>query len=480
MDNITVGGVTLHSPLLNAAGTMGFGSSYADYIDLHRLGGLVTRTMTVNPRRGAEAPRLWETPSGLLNCVGMQNPGYEKFTQVFYKGLVGYDVPIIANVTGTPEEIRRMADALAELPAVAGVEVNLYCTYEEYRALGNKAYLEQCAQRIRAAADGRLPVWAKLSPCAGDIVDAARTAQDAGAQAVVCANTYWGMALQADGSSRLGSMVGGLSGPAIRPLSVFQTWRVAQEVAVDVVGCGGIVCAADVKEYMAAGAKAVDGDRYCQLHRAGDDHTDRRGTVTPADRAKCTKQTGGMDMVAVGISGATGCIYGIRLLEALRALGQETELILSDWGAETIRLETNYTAEQVKALADRVSDNRNMAAQAASGSSCADAMVIAPCSMKTLAGIAMGYDDSLLVRAADVMLKERRRLILLTRETPLNLSHIRNMETVTLMGGIILPPVPTFYSRPQTVDDIVDQTVSRTLRLLGLDGGERFRWNGNG
>lgn len=147
-------------------------------------------------------------------------------------------------------------------------------------------------------------------------------------------------------------------------------------------------------------------------------------------------------MVAVGISGATGCIYGIRLLEALRALGQETELILSDWGAETIRLETDLTVEQVKALADRVYDNRNMAAQAASGSSCADAMVIAPCSMKTLAGIAMGYDDSLLVRAADVMLKERRRLILLTRETPLNLSHIRNMETVTLMGGIILPPVP--------------------------------------
>lgn len=107
-------------------------------------------------------------------------------------------------------------------------------------------------------------------------------------------------------------------------------------------------------------------------------------------------------MVAVGISGATGCIYGIRLLEALRALGQETELILSDWGAETIRLETDLTVEQVKALADRVYDNRNMAAQAASGSSCADAMVIAPCSMKTLAGIAMGYDDSLLVRAADV------------------------------------------------------------------------------
>ena len=478
MDNITVGGVTLHSPLLNAAGTMGFGSSYADYIDLHRLGGLVTRTMTVKPRRGAEAPRLWETPSGLLNCVGMQNPGYEKFTQVFYKGLVGYDVPIIASVTGTPEEIRRMADALAELPAVAGVEVNLHCTYEEYRALGSKAYLEQCAQRIRAAADGRLPVWAKLSPCAGDIVDAARTAQDTGA-----------------GGGMRQHLLG--HGPAGgRQLTAWQhggrTVRPGHTASVRVPdmagGPGGRCRRGGLRRYrVRRGRKGIHGrrrkgrgDRHCQLHRAGDDHTDHRGTVTPAGRAKCTKQTGGMDMVAVGISGATGCIYGIRLLEALRALGQETELILSDWGAETIRLETDLTVEQVKALADRVYDNRNMAAQAASGSSCADAMVIAPCSMKTLAGIAMGYDDSLLVRAADVMLKERRRLILLTRETPLNLSHIRNMETVTLMGGIILPPVPAFYSRPQTVDDIVDQTVSRTLRLLGLDGGERFRWNGNG
>ena len=251
-------GFVMNSPVIGASGTVGYGVEYEELADFSKIGGISGKGLTLHGQYGNKGERLWETPSGLLNCVGMQNPGYEKFTQVFYKGLVGYDVPIIASVTGTPEEIRRMADALAELPAVAGVEVNLHCTYEEYRTLGSKAYLEQCAQRIRAAADGRLPVWAKLSPCAGDIVDAARTAQDAGAQAVVCANTYWGMALQADGSSRLGSMVGGLSGPAIRPLSVFQTWRVAQEVAVDVVGCGGIVCAADVKEYMAAGAKAVE------------------------------------------------------------------------------------------------------------------------------------------------------------------------------------------------------------------------------
>ena len=185
-------------------------------------------------------------------------------------------------------------------------------------------------------------------------------------------------------------------------------------------------------------------------------------------------------MVAVGISGATGCIYGIRLLEALRALGQETELILSDWGAETIRLETDLTVEQVKALADRVYDNRNMAAQAASGSSCADAMVIAPCSMKTLAGIAMGYDDSLLVRAADVMLKRT------AAADTADAGNTAEFEPHPQYGdgnadGRHYPAAGTgLLQSPQTVDDIVDQTVSRTLRLLGLDGGERFRWNGNG
>ena len=180
-------------------------------------------------------------------------------------------------------------------------------------------------------------------------------------------------------------------------------------------------------------------------------------------------------MVAVGISGATGCIYGIRLLEALRALGQETELILSDWGAETIRLETDLTVEQVKALADRVYDNRNMAAQAASGSSCADAMVIAPCSMKTLAGIAMGYDDSLLVRAADVMLKERRRLILVTREAPLSAIHLHNLLRLTEAGAIVCPASPSFYSKPATVEQLCGTIVERVLSLLGVDA-PHYEW----
>ena len=190
------------------------------------------------------------------------------------------------------------------------------------------------------------------------------------------------------------------------------------------------------------------------------------------------KQTGGMDMVAVGISGATGCIYGIRLLEALRALGQETELILSDWGAETIRLETGYTVEQVKALADRVYDNRNMAAQAASGSSCADAMVIAPCSMKTLAGIHSGYSDNLLLRAADMTLKERRRLVLVARECPLSPVHLRNMYELSQMGAVILPPVLSYYHKPETLEEMTGHVVGRIMDQLGMEYEDFRRWGG--
>lgn len=218
----------------------------------------MTRTIDRQPRRGAEAPGCGRRPSGLLNCVGMQNPGYEKFTQVFYKGLVGYDVPIIASVTGTPEEIRRMADALAELPAVAGVEVNLHCTYEEYRTLGSKAYLEQCAQRIRCRRR-------RTAAGVGEAVALRRRHRRCGADGTGRRGAGGSMRQHLLGHGPAGGrqLTAGQHGgrtvrPAIRPLSVFQTWRVAQEVAVDVVGCGGIVCAADVKEYMAAGAKAVE------------------------------------------------------------------------------------------------------------------------------------------------------------------------------------------------------------------------------
>ena len=159
MHEVLVGGVTLQNPILNAAGTMGFGSSYADYIDLNRLGGLVTRTMTAAPRPGASNPRLWETAAGLLNHVGLQNPGYEKFAQIFYRSLEKLHVPVVASITGTPDEIRQMTGRLCELERVKAIEVNLYCTYEQYRTMGYAAYLESCCRQVEAAAQ------AATGPC---------------------------------------------------------------------------------------------------------------------------------------------------------------------------------------------------------------------------------------------------------------------------------------------------------------------------
>jgi 4-hydroxy-3-polyprenylbenzoate decarboxylase len=181
----------------------------------------------------------------------------------------------------------------------------------------------------------------------------------------------------------------------------------------------------------------------------------------------------------VGISGSTGAIYGIRLLEVLRQ-GQaaETHLIVSEAAERTIAWETSYTADDVRKLADHWYLVGDIGAALSSGSFHTDGMVIAPCSVKTLASIATGVCDNLLARAADVTLKERRKLVLLVREAPFTLAHIRNMEAVTLMGGIIAPPLPAFYNHPQSIDDIVNHSVGRVLDLFGLDVGLVKRWEG--
>ncbi len=183
----------------------------------------------------------------------------------------------------------------------------------------------------------------------------------------------------------------------------------------------------------------------------------------------------------VAITGATGALYGIRLLEALRARGDiETHLILSPAGAVTLRAETGFDRQGIGQLADVVHSHRDVGASIASGSFATLGMVVAPCSMKTLGAIAHGLCDNLVSRAADVVLKERRRLVLLPRETPLNLAHLRNMVAVTEMGGIIAPPVPALYTLPQSIDDMVCQTVGRTLDLFGLDTPGVQRWAGLG
>lgn len=181
----------------------------------------------------------------------------------------------------------------------------------------------------------------------------------------------------------------------------------------------------------------------------------------------------------IAITGATGVIYGIRLLEVLAPLRNiETHLLISPAGILTAQQETTYGKAEIEALADVVHPHRDISASIASGSFLTAGMVVAPCSMNTLSAIATGLDNNLVTRAAGVTLKERRKLVLLTRETPLNLAHLRNMTAVTEMGGIITPPVPSFYNNPQNIDDIVDQTVGRTLDHLGIETMLVKRWQG--
>jgi 4-hydroxy-3-polyprenylbenzoate decarboxylase len=171
----------------------------------------------------------------------------------------------------------------------------------------------------------------------------------------------------------------------------------------------------------------------------------------------------------VGVSGASGTIYGVRLLEVLRQVEEiETHLIMSSAAKRTMLLETDYSVDSVEAIADRVHRQSDIAAAISSGSHQTLGMVVAPCSMKTLSGIVNSYADNLLLRAADVVLKERRKLILLPRETPLHLGHLRLLTQATEIGAIVMPPLPAFYHRPQTIQDLIDQSVNRVLDLLGI------------
>lgn len=182
--------------------------------------------------------------------------------------------------------------------------------------------------------------------------------------------------------------------------------------------------------------------------------------------------------IVVGITGATGAVYGVRLLRRLRELGTETHLVLSAAGVLNAHHELGLDRKSLEAMADVAYAPGDVGAAIASGSFAAQAMAIAPCSMKTLACIAHGLSDTLLARAADVALKERRRLLLMVRETPLNLAHLRNMTAVTEMGAIVFPPLPAFYHRPTRIDELVDDTVERAVALLGLADAAPKSWPG--
>jgi 4-hydroxy-3-polyprenylbenzoate decarboxylase len=182
--------------------------------------------------------------------------------------------------------------------------------------------------------------------------------------------------------------------------------------------------------------------------------------------------------LVVGLTGASGAVYGVRTLQRARSLGVETHLVATAAGVLNAHHELELDRRALDALADHSHAPADIGACIASGSFAAAAMVIAPCSMKTLASVAHGLCDNLLTRSADVMLKERRRLLLMVRETPLNLAHLRNMVAVTEMGAIVFPPLPAFYHRPQSIAELVDDTVERALALLGIQGAQPKAWTG--
>ena len=182
----------------------------------------------------------------------------------------------------------------------------------------------------------------------------------------------------------------------------------------------------------------------------------------------------------IGISGASGVIHGVRLLELLRPLDIEAHLVMSKTAELTLAYETDYKPAAVRALADAAYAPGDLGAAPASGSFTTLGMIVAPCSIRSMSEIATGVTTSLLTRAADVMLKERRRLVLRLRETPLHSGHLRNLLALSEMGAVIAPPVPAFYARPESVDDIVDQSVGRVLDLFGLDSGKVTRWGETG
>ncbi len=186
-----------------------------------------------------------------------------------------------------------------------------------------------------------------------------------------------------------------------------------------------------------------------------------------------------MKRLIVAITGASGALYGVRLLDQLqRTDGVETHLMISDAAALNLHHELDLKRKDIESLADHVHSVRDIGACVASGSFQSDGMVIAPCSMKTLASVAHGMCDNLITRAADVVLKERRRLVLMVRETPFNLAHLRNMTAVTEMGGIVFPPLPALYQRPQSIDEMVDQTVGRVLDLFAIAQNLAPEWRG--
>jgi dihydroorotate dehydrogenase (NAD+) catalytic subunit len=257
---VDVAGLHLKNPLIAASGTFGYGVEYEGILDLNVLGGLVTKGLYLEPRDGCPTPRIAETPSGLLNAIGLQGVGIRAFVKDVLPRLVPYDTAVIVNVCGdTVEEYAEVTRIVDDAPGVAAVEINISCPNVKVGGMAFGGDPEMTFAVVAAVRKStRLPVIPKLSPNVADITVFARVAEEAGADALSCINTLLGLAIDVEARRpRLAFGTGGLSGPAIRPIAVRMAWQAARAVRIPVIGVGGIGCAADALEFMLAGCRAV-------------------------------------------------------------------------------------------------------------------------------------------------------------------------------------------------------------------------------
>lgn len=259
--NVDLGaGLSLHNPVLTASGTFGFGHQYAEFIDLNRLGGFIVKGTTFEPRQGNPAPRLVETPSGMINAVGLQNPGVECFAKDIYPTLTGFESKVIVNISGAQiSDYIQVAETLAPLEKVSAVEVNISCPNVKGGGMSfgtSPAMAAEVTSAIRKVWPRHMMV--KLTPNVTSVVDIAKAVEDAGADSVSLINTFLAMAIDVERRKPcLSTITGGLSGPAIRPIAVRMVWQVARAVNIPVVGLGGIMDASDALQFIMAGATAV-------------------------------------------------------------------------------------------------------------------------------------------------------------------------------------------------------------------------------
>jgi len=258
--SIDLAGIRLKNPVMTASGTFGYGEEFADILDLNKLGGVIVKGISLRPIHGNPPPRIWETPSGMLNAIGLENPGVDAFLRDKLPFLRKYDTAIFVNIFGySLEEYVGVAERLDGVPGVSALEVNISCPNVKAGGIVFGTNLKAAFELLTAVRKAtRLPVFAKLSPNVTDITEFARAARDAGCNGLSLINTLLGMAIDVRcRKPRLANVTGGLSGPAIRPVAVRMVWQTAQLVDLPIIGMGGIVTGEDALEFMLAGASAV-------------------------------------------------------------------------------------------------------------------------------------------------------------------------------------------------------------------------------